>query len=125
MTVFIRVHDAAPEAKATALLERIVGYRGAGSEGTVVFTADDVEFSTIPGSPFAYWVGPEIRRIFQEFPPLEGEIAAVKQGLATADDFRFVRTWWEVCPGQIGFSAEDTEVGRGWVHFAKLLAVLC
>ncbi len=50
---------------------------------------------------------------------LRYQTATAKQGLATADDFRFVRAWWEVDPETIGYSPEDTRKGRGWVHFAK------
>src|SRR5690606_34454471 len=77
------------------------------------------QFSAVPGSPFAYWVSDAIRDIFRRFPPLEGNAGTVKRGLGTADDFRFVRAWWEVAPERIGYSAEDTLTGRGWVHFAK------
>src|SRR5690606_18391564 len=77
------------------------------------------QFSAVPGSPFAYWVSDAIRDIFRRFPPLEGNAGTVKQGLATADDFRFVRAWWEVAPERIGYSPEDTLTGRGWGHFAK------
>ena len=50
---------------------------------------------------------------------LRYQTATAKQGLATADDFRFVRLWWEVAPETIGYSPEDTRQGKGWVHFAK------
>ena len=119
--VFLRVLEAAPEAKGERLRSALREFRleseAEGSDGA--FIADSADFSVVPGSPFAYWVGEPIRRIFREFPPLEGNVATVKQGLATADDFRFVRAWWEIPPARIGYSAEDSENGRGWIHFAK------
>ena len=51
-----------------------------------------------------------MRRLFQELRPFESEGRAVKQGLATADDFRFVRLWTEVPPEKIGTK---------WFPFAK------
>ena len=120
-TVFIRVIDSAPESKGRALVELTAALRGgedtADLDSTFFVRAD--EFSSLPQSPFAYWTGTVVRRIFRDFPPLEGNLGTVKQGLATADDFRFVRTRWEVDPNRIGYSLEDTEGARGWVYFAK------
>jgi hypothetical protein len=62
----------------------------------VVYAVDPVSFRQVPGSPFAYWVSDHIRRLFTELPPFEGEGRTVRVGLQTSDDFRFVRTWWEV-----------------------------
>ena len=42
----------------------------------------------IPGSPIAYWVSDAIIEAFRIGTPL-GEIADVKQGLATANNNRF------------------------------------
>jgi len=67
-------------------------------------------FAQVPNSPLCYWASERIRRLFQELPPFEGEGRTVRQGLATADDFRFVRLWTEVPPEKIG---------RKWFPFAK------
>ncbi len=81
-----------------------------------------------PGSPFAYWVSERIRRLFTELPPFEGEGRTAKQGLATADDFRFIRAWWEVPPEKILTGSPDTTPeefrrmtfeGKRWGPFAK------
>ncbi|HKV11146.1 MAG TPA: BREX-1 system adenine-specific DNA-methyltransferase PglX [Thermoanaerobaculia bacterium] len=53
-------------------------------------------FSSIPGSPFAYWVSDRLRGLFKELPAFESEGRLARQGLATAYDFRFVRAWWEI-----------------------------
>jgi hypothetical protein len=84
-----------------------------------VFRVAPEELEEIPGAPLAYWVAPSIRRLFTELPPLEGNGAEVRQGLATADDFRFVRAFWEVDPARIGRSREETFQGKRWVPFAK------
>ena len=63
-------------------------------------------FDAVPGKPFAYWVSDAVRNVFKELNSLEsGEITA-RQGLATAEDFRFVRAWWE-------------SQGSRWFGFAK------
>ena len=59
------------------------------------YFVDPQSFEKVPGKPFAYWISDQVRDIFEVFPPFESEGRIVKQGLATADDFRFVRTWWE------------------------------
>lgn len=60
------------------------------------FEVDASTFASIPGSPFAYWISDSIRSLYRTTPPFEGEGREARQGLATGDDFRFVRLWWEV-----------------------------
>ena len=93
--------------------------RTGGGEHSLVHRVEQETFRMIPGAPFAYWVSDAMRRKFKEFPRLEGNAAVVRQGLATADDFRFVRAAWEVRPGSIGETREETATGRPWVGFAK------
>jgi hypothetical protein len=90
-----------------------------GEEDHRVFRVANEEFAVIPGSPMAYWMDTSIRNLFLELPPLEGSGGEVRQGMATADDFRFVRLFWEVHPGHIGFSHEDSVRDKRWVPYAK------
>jgi len=122
---FIRL--LADEDKGAALAESIGALRG-GEEASRVFSTDPEKFSMVPGSPFAYWVSDRIRRLFVELPPFEGDGRTIKQGLATADDFRFVRAWWEVDPARIVTGTEETTpeefkaqtcAGKKWAPFAK------
>lgn len=70
-------------------------------------------FAGIPGAPAAYWLDPALREVFEAHASIgESSTADVRQGLATADDFRFLRLWWEVPASDIGRS-------RRWVPFAK------
>jgi len=80
------------------------------SLGRQRFELDTSNFTTVPRSPFAYWIGDSLRKIFKELPPFEAEGRSTKQGLATADDFRFVRGWWSVPP---------CALGSKWFSFAK------
>jgi len=92
-TLFIRLlHH---EDKGAALAERIAALREGRGDGDVYAVAPE-SFRQVPNTPFCYWVSERIRRLFTELPPFESEGRTVKQGLATADDFRFVRAWWEV-----------------------------
>ncbi len=84
----------------------------AGQTGVKVFTLDASAFRQVPNAPFAYWVDDIIRNLFRSLPPFESGERCARQGLATADDFRYVRCWWEV-------SSDCTESSPRWVPFAK------
>lgn len=92
MSVFFRL--LAEEKKAEALEEACADTRR-GKRNLYTFQIHSSAFDAIPGKPFAYWAKEEERRAFQNFPKFESGDRTVKQGLATADDFRFLRSWWE------------------------------
>ncbi len=52
-------------------------------------------YSQIPGSPIAYWISDSVVNAFANNEKIE-EYADPKQGLATADNDRFLRLWFEV-----------------------------
>lgn len=116
--LFIRVQDRSPETKALQLVEDIAGLR-AGKAQRNTFSVSPRAFSAIGGSPFAYWLSPEEQRAFVRLPGLEGSLGAVRVGLQTSDDFRFVRAWWEALPGRLAFTRRDTADGIKWVHLGK------
>lgn len=72
------------------------------------FYASVSDFKKIPGSPIAYWVSEKVREIFETSPSM-GEVADARQGLATADNNRFLRFWQEVAIQKIGFGMESRE----------------
>ena len=92
MTTFLRL--LADKDKATHLLASCSALRAGENDGRVFQVAPE-SFRSVPGAPFAYWVSEAVRQTFRKFPAFEGADRTVRQGLATADDFRFVRTWWE------------------------------
>lgn len=59
------------------------------------FTANQGNFSKIPGLPVAYWVTPQGQNGFIQG-TLLSKIAQPKQGMVTRDNNRFMRLWWEV-----------------------------
>ena len=65
------------------------------------FVVDLVDLAGLPNSPLSYWLTTRCMRIPRLFEPLEAGGRSAKQGLATADDFRFVKAWWEVPAGRI------------------------
>ena len=86
------------------------------------FQAKQKDFEKIPGSPIAYWVSDKIREIFEKNQKL-GEIGEAKQGLATADNNRFLRLWNEVNYNKIGYnmsnSQEALESKKKWFPYNK------
>lgn len=78
-------------------------------------------FQYIQGSPIAYWISDSALKAFEVGMPL-GDIASPKQGLATTDNYRFVRFWPEVIYSSIGFglsSIEAAESGLKWFPLNK------
>lgn len=86
------------------------------------FLINQQEFDKIPGSPIAYWVSDKIREAFEKNKKL-GDIGEAKQGLATADNNRFLRLWNEVNYNKIGFgmsnSDEALESMKKWFPYNK------
>ena len=72
------------------------------------FQAKQKDFEKIPGSPIAYWVSDKIREIFEKNQKL-GEVGEAKQGLATADNNRFLRLWNEVSFTKIGYNMSNSQ----------------
>jgi SAM-dependent methyltransferase len=77
------------------------------------------DLDAIPGAPIAYWMSPSLRALFSDLPSVEGTDVEVRVGLQTGDDFRFVRTSWEVDPRRIARSGSETREDRRWCPFAK------
>jgi len=73
-----------------------------------VHVYQQADFNSIPGSPWVYWITLGLRRLFMDLPKL-GEIAQPRQGLATADNFRFLRFWWEVGGDRVGLGCKSVE----------------
>lgn len=86
------------------------------------FEVDPDSLSTIPGTPLTYWVTEGAVQAIAKFPTL-GETAKPRQGLATSDNDRFLKQWWELSFGQIGFGMPDRptaqESERRWFPCQK------
>lgn len=63
-------------------------------------------FEKIPGCPIGYWVSPNILKIFTSNLALSA-VASPCVGLQTADNARFLRSWFEVSRSRIGFGFEN------------------
>lgn len=90
-TVFLRVLEA--DDKAIALLGAVREPKRA--RGWQRFEVDPTSFSSVPRSPFAYWVSERLLRLFKELPPFEAKGRVARQGGVNGDDFRWLRLWME------------------------------
>ncbi|WP_373221466.1 BREX-1 system adenine-specific DNA-methyltransferase PglX [Mediterraneibacter gnavus] len=68
----------------------------------------DEYYRDIPGSPIAYWISSKTRDSFLSEESI-GTVAPPKQGLATADNERFLRLWHEVDIQKIGFGISSCD----------------
>jgi len=79
-------------------------------------------FNKIPGSPIGYWVSPKIQEVFTSNLALSA-VCSPTQGLATADNARFLRSWFEVAHDRIGFghpnAASAAQSEKKWFPYNK------
>ena len=73
--------------------------------GGVLFIANAIKFTKIPGYPIAYWISDKLVEAFSG--AKLGEIAAPRQGLATGDNNKFLRLWFEIDIENAYFNATD------------------
>ena len=59
------------------------------------YEANQYNFESVPGSPIAYWISSKMQTAFENGQPLL-KVGKPEQGMATADNARFVRGWHEV-----------------------------
>ena len=71
-----------------------------------LYRTNQANFKKIPGSPIAYWASENLIHDFEIGTPLK-RIATPRQGLATADNNRFLRQWYEVVNQAICFDAHS------------------
>lgn len=86
------------------------------------YESNGKNFEVIPGSPIAYWLSEKILSSF-----LHGETLKVKgdtrQGMATSDNNRFLRLWFEVADNKIGLNCESSDealsIHKKWYPYNK------
>ncbi|WP_020090502.1 BREX-1 system adenine-specific DNA-methyltransferase PglX, partial [Levilactobacillus parabrevis] len=65
-------------------------------------------FAKIPGMPIAYWASANLIHDF-EVGTRMGELVDARQGIATTDNKRFLRMWFEIQKSAINFNATSTQ----------------
>lgn len=87
------------------------------------FEVDQHEFAQIPGVPIVYWLSKPMLEAFTKGDKLE-KVAKPRQGLATADNNRFIREWWEVSQSKSKLTSDNakdrkTPVCDKWFPYNK------
>lgn len=98
MTIFLRLLS--DKDKALSLTTTCTALR-TGESDPRMFQVTPESFRAVPGAPFAYWVSDAVRSLFKNLPAFESGTRTCRMGMATANDYRFVRAWWEVCEASI------------------------
>ncbi|PIP39337.1 MAG: SAM-dependent methyltransferase, partial [Desulfobacterales bacterium CG23_combo_of_CG06-09_8_20_14_all_51_8] len=86
------------------------------------FHASAADFKKIPGSPIAYWVSDNVRKIFVKGIELSKTYKPI-QGLITGDTERFAKVWHEVSRSQTSLNAvsehEAETSNKKWFPYNK------
>jgi len=83
------------------------------------FYVDQSVFKRIAGSKIAFWIKENTIKSFEKGKRLE-ELGKPRQGMATSDNNRFLRYWYEVNSEDIYFSNENSGIGNyKWVPYNK------
>ena len=79
-------------------------------------------FKKIPGMPVAYWASEKLIEDFDKAISME-DVLDVRQGLATADNNRFIRLWHEVEDEKCKYDSQDAkdllENKKKWIPYNK------
>ncbi|MBY4648734.1 BREX-1 system adenine-specific DNA-methyltransferase PglX [Vibrio alginolyticus] len=109
---FLRLIDGKEAEKKQALLAK---------QNLFTNTKQD-DFKKIPGNPIAYWVSNQFRSVFTDYPSISSKLD-LKQGLATADNDRFLRNWHEVNWNKVSVNCatrqESLNLGAKWFPHSK------
>lgn len=86
------------------------------------YRRDASTFHQIPGSPIAYWASDALLAAFSNARQLS-DYGKPRQGLATGENARFVREWWEVDTHKSDYSCESIQESidgsRKWFPYNK------
>jgi hypothetical protein len=86
------------------------------------FVTDKENYDVIPGKIIAYWLSDALVNDFRRGTPL-GEIAFPRQGLATSNNDKYLRLWFEVANDNLNTKAVSTsdakKSGKRWYPHCK------
>lgn len=102
--IYLRLVDGRNEAEKDVVLRTVACEQ----KHDIRFEVSPATFAVIPGRPIVYWASRQMLNAFEVGVPL-GEVAPVRQGLATGDNERFLRQWFEVSADRSYMQARDRE----------------
>lgn len=79
-------------------------------------------FENLPGNVFAYWMTNKMEKVYESAVKLS-EISVPRQGMATTDNKRFLRLWYEVERNKLGLNIrsieESVQSKKKWFPYNK------
>ena len=98
---FIRLHDVESSKKESKFIQTLSGQE---TDIKRYFEVDLAEFAKVPGNPISYYTPSEVRSLHDRKLKIDAEqadtegasVCIARQGLTTANDFRFIRNHWEI-----------------------------
>jgi len=85
-----------------------------GRNNNLIYSIDQTKLKIIKSWPFIYWISDSFRKKFAS--KTVEEILSVRQGIATGNNNKCLRFWWEVLYSSISFQYGDN---KRWVSYAK------
>lgn len=95
-TVFFKLDHLFNDAKVALFESLYVNYLIHKKDNPLVFITDQEALLSIPDQPFIYWISSEFREKFKV--NIADKFFDIRQGIATGNNFKFCRYWWEVYP---------------------------
>lgn len=102
--VYLRLVDGQNEVEKSRLLREVAVQQA----HDLHFETSAAAFALIPGSPIVYWASQAMLDVFAAGKSL-GDVAPARQGLATGDNERFLRQWFEVSVDRSYMHARDSK----------------
>ncbi len=78
------------------------------SECSWFYRASATDFKKIPGNPIAYTASQNVIWAFLDFSPLSS-VSEKRLGLCTGNNDKYIRSWFEISYGEIGFGRNSNE----------------
>jgi hypothetical protein len=87
------------------------------------YRASNTDFEVFPGKIIAYWASDAVKRVFMVGEPIANDERFLRQGMATGDNDRFTRMWYEVEKCKVNYTAasisDALDSGSKWFPFNK------
>lgn len=116
-STFVRAADVEGARKAQIILEA-----ASGTESKRTWIRSVAEFLDVPNTPIIYWASDDEISALRKGPYL-GDLIQAREGLTTGNNDQFLRRWYEVSLGRIGFGIESNESsivsGARWFPYQK------
>ncbi len=115
-SLFIDMSHGLQEKYKKNMLSEVLNDVVSSKDNNRVYFVEQKKFSDINTAPFIYWISDDFRHKFKDLKI--GDVYKNCQGLATADNNRFLRYWWEVGDSNI-YTINSNENNVKWYLYAK------